>query len=185
MYSPDLIQRIFNEKSNGDESNFQRVFNDLRARRFDFIYDFEFGERKIYWTCFESKNYNDIIKERDEYVYFYLWDESLEFEVFIPGHTQIEDLGKPMTERTPFFHSLWVIGSLFPALDNYPTRPLKIKLQHIRRQDYSPIHKLSFWLKKMLEQYEALRKPIFESIDYPKTENDEKSWRRIVNRKRQ
>ena len=184
MYSPDLIQRIFHEKSKGDESNFQRVFNDLRSRKFDFIYDFEFQGRKIYWTCFESKNYYDIIKEGDQYIYLYLWDDSQDFEIIIPGYIQFEDLVKPMTDRIPSLSSIWVIGTHFPGLDNFPTRPVKINLQLIRRKDHSPIHKLSFWLKKMLEQYASLKKPIFERIDYPKSQNGEKPWRKVTDKKK-
>ncbi len=152
MYSPDLIQRIFHQKSKSDDSNFQKVFDDLRSRKFDFIYGFEFEKKKIYWTCFESKNYYDIIKESDGSAYFYLWDETLQFEVIIPGHTQVEESAKPMPDRTPSLHSsIWVIGNFFAGLENVTTRPLKINLQIIRRRDYSPIHKLNFWFKKILD----------------------------------
>jgi hypothetical protein len=183
MYTPDLIQRIYFEKAKGNDLNFQKVFTDLRAHDFGFTFHFDFEGRKIFWTCFESKKYNDIIQEADEYIYFYLWDTGLEFEIIISGHTYKEELDKNILERTPFFHSIWVIGEYFPGLDKLGDRPVKINLQHIRRLDYGAIQKLSFWLKKMLTQYSNLKKPIFERVDYPKVDNGEKRWKKIADKK--
>ncbi len=180
MHTPDLIQRIYFEKEKGNDLNFQKVFSDLRAHDFSFTFHFDFQDRKIFWTCFESKKYDGIIKESDEYIYFYLWDTELEFEIVIPGHTYKEDLNKNILERTPFFHCIWVIGEYFPGLDKPGDRPIKINLQHIRRLDYVAIQKLNFGFIKMLKQYSTLKKPIFERVDYPKVEKGEKEWKKIV-----
>lgn len=184
MYSPDLIQRIYLEKEKGNEINFQKVFSDLRAQDFEFTFHFDFEGREIFWTCFESKIYKNIIDECDGKIYFYLWDAGLEFEIVIPGSTNIDELNKNILERKPYLHSIWVIGEYFPGLDKLGGRPIKINLQHIRRKDYAAIQKLSFWFKKMLTQYSNLKKPIFEPVDYPKVDNGEKSWKKIVDKKK-
>jgi hypothetical protein len=105
MNSPDLIQRIFFEKEKGNDANLLQVFSYLRAQNFDFILNFDFQDRHISWTCFESKRFYDIIKESDTYIYFYLWDESSDLEIVIPGHTYQDELNKPLLSRTPFFHA--------------------------------------------------------------------------------
>lgn len=184
MHSPDLIQRIYFEKEKGDESNFFIVQNDLRTHNFDFISEFDFEDRKIYWTCFESKRYCEIIDEREEYIYFYLWEEGVNFEVVIPGHTYKDELNKPLLERTPFFHSIWVLGLYFPGLESVSERPIKIRPQYIRRMDYGPIRKLNYWLKKMLSQYKSLSRPIFKSIDYPRSGNSNKLWVKLVDKRK-
>ncbi len=184
MNSPDLIQRIYFEKEMGNDNNFLTVFNELRSRNFDFVSKFVFENRQISWTCFESNRYYNIIKEGDEYVYFYLWDNNLDFEVVIPGHTCKDELNKPLVDRTPFFHSVWVIGQYFPGLQSISERPVKINLQHIRRMDDRPIYKLNYWFKKMLSQYGSLSKPIFEPIDYQKHDNTDKPWTKLVDKKR-
>jgi hypothetical protein len=184
MHTPDLIQRIYFEKEKGNDLNFQKVFGDLRSHDFDFTFQFDFEDRKIWWTCFESKKYDDIIKEADEYIYFYLWDAELNFEIIIPGHTYKEELNKNMLDRTPFFHSIWIIGEYFPGLDKLGDRPVKINLQHIRKFDYGTIQKLNFWFKKMLTEYSTLKKPIFEQVDYPKVDKGEKGWKKIADKKK-
>lgn len=184
MYKPDLIQRIYFEKEKGSDLNFQKVFKDLRSRDFGFTFHFDFAGRTVSWTCFESKKYDEIIKEADEYIYFYLWDAQLEFEIVIPGHTYKDELNKNILERTPFLHSIWVIGAYFPGLEKVEARPIKINLQHIRRRDYVAIQKFSFWLQKMLNQFSMLKKPIFEPVDYPKISKGEKPWKKIVDKKK-
>lgn len=96
MHTPDLIQRIYFEKHNGNDLNYEKVFNDLWAHDFDFIMNFDFDNRKISWTCFESKKYEDIIKESDGFLYFYLWDSSSDFEIIIPASSYRDELNKPI-----------------------------------------------------------------------------------------
>jgi hypothetical protein len=184
MYSPDLIQRIYFEKETGDDSNLLRVMNDLRNHNFDFIFKFGFQDRHISWTCFESKRFYDIIKERDEYIYFYLWDESSDFEVVIPGHTYEDELNKPLSSRTPFFHAVWVIGHYFPGLQSVSERPVKISLERMIRSGDSPISKLNYSFKKLLSQYESLSKPIFAPINYQQHGSTDKPWTKLVDKKK-
>lgn len=184
MYSPDLIQRIYFEKEKGDDFNFQKVFGYLRAREFGFTFQFQFEGRTIFWSCFETGKYSDIIKEDDSYIYFYMWDTALEFEIIVTGHTGAEESSKDIVDRTAFFHAIWVIGKYFPVMDNVDKRPVKIKLQHIRRMDYGAIKKLNFWFKKMLTQYASMKSPIFESVDYPINEKGEKNWKKIAEKRK-
>ena len=185
MYSPDLIQRIFFEKENGNDSNFKRVFTDFNIKSFDFVFDFDFEDRRIYWTCFESKKYSDIIKEADEYLYFYLWDNTGEFEIVIPAHSEIKDLSKSILKRTPSFHgTIWVIGEYFPGLEEFSVRPVKIREQFIGIGDYREIQTLSYAFRKMLSQFKKKKKAIFEWVDYPNSARGEKGWKRIADKKK-
>jgi hypothetical protein len=167
--SPDLIQRIYQQAENGDSSKYQEVLTDLRTGKREFQLEFDLKDRKVRWTCFEAS-----------YVYFYLADPIRELEMVIPGHTWTDDLKRPMLDKTPFFHCIWVLGEYFPGLQNIRERPLKIHLQPMKR-DGVPIKKLNYWLKKMLLQYDARTKPIFEAIDMPK---DGKRWKKIVQKSR-
>jgi hypothetical protein len=165
MQSPhsDLLQRIHYRLERGDATNYERVMTDLRTGARDFELQFDFHGRPVYWTCFEAGRFSDVILEEDNYLYFYLSDATKQLEYVIPGHTFTEDLKKPLLERMPSLHYLWVLSPNFPGLEGVPKRPIKIHLQPIRR-DHGPMSKLSHWLQKMLLQYEAGSKPIFEYI---------------------
>jgi hypothetical protein len=173
---PDIIQRIYSQSQNGDNSKYQEVLTDLRAGKREFQMEFDFKERKVFWTCFEASRYADVIMLDDNYVYFYLADSQRDLEIVIPGHTYADELKKPILERTPFCHCIWVLGQYFPGLQSISGRPIKIHLQPLR-MDWGPIKSLNYWFKKMLLQYDSLNKPIFEAIDYPK---EGKSWKKIV-----
>lgn len=184
MHTPDLIQRIYFEKENGNDSNLKRVFSDFKSKSFDFVLDFDFEDRKVYWTCFESKRYFDIIKEADEYIYFYLWDNIGEFEIVIPAHTYLEDLSKNILKRTPYFHAIWILGKYFPGLEEFGARPVKINMQYIGIRDYREIQTLSYAFRKMLSQFKDRKKPIFERVDYPNSAKGEKRWKKIADKKK-
>ncbi len=112
--SPDLIQRICQQAENGTSSNYQEVLTDLRTGKREFQMEFDLKNRKVGWTCFEASRYADIILQEASYVYFYLADSTRELEMVMPGHTWTEDLKKPLLDRTPFFHYIWVLGEYFP-----------------------------------------------------------------------
>ena len=173
---PDLLQRIHYQLERGDATKYERVMTDLRTGIRGFELQFDFHDRQVSWTCFEAGRFADVILEEDNYLYFYLSDAARELEYVIPGHTLTEDLKKPLLERMPSLHYLWVLSRYFPGLEEVPERPIKIHLQPIRR-DHGPMSKLNYWFQKMLLQYEAGSKPIFEYIPF-----DEwgKSWKKIV-----
>jgi len=172
----DLIQRIYWQLEAGDSSNYQKVFADLRFGPREFQMEFDFNERKIFWTCFEASRYSTVLLQEHNYVYFYLADLNRDLEFVIPGHTYSDEVNKPILERIPSFHCCWVLGKYFPGLKDVPERPIKIYLQYLRR-DWGTINKLNYWFKKMLMQYENRNKAIFEYVDYPK---NEKPYKKIV-----
>ncbi len=174
----NLFDRILYQKDKGNSSNYNLVFSDLRSLIHSEPEKFNFDNYEITWTYFRPVDfYNDIILDNDETVFFYLRNENLTFEALFCGHSS--DYNKPLVDKEVSINSIYVFGLLFPGLDSYEKRPIRISSNN--RLPNCPLKKMNYHFRTTLEKYNQKTKPIFELTDYYK---DNKGWSKIVDKER-
>lgn len=172
----NLFDRIIYQKDKGDSSNYDRVFSDMRLMKHSPVDKFIFENMEISWTYFRPVDfYNDIILDCDDWIFFYLRNESLTFESVFFGYSF--DHSKPLTDRNVTISSIYVFGKLFPGLDEFEKRPVRITSNNPFPD--TTLKKLNYHFRTTLEKYKRKTKPIFEITDYYK---DKKGWQKIVER---
>jgi len=181
----DLIKKIISQKNVGDSSNYDRVFSDLRSMRHSPVETFVFDGHEISWIYFRSADfYEDIIHDEDvisgdeQPIYFYLRNQDLTFEsVFCSPY--FENRSKFLADRIVVISNVWVFGRFFPGLHDFARRPVRIMSNEPFPR--TPIKKLNYHFRTMLETYQRRTKPIFEWVD-ANYRTGEKGWRKIAKR---
>ena len=184
MYSTDLIQRIFHQREKGNNVPYEKVYSDLLAQRFEHMSSFDLDGLTIQWGLFSDAKYGDIISQHNETFFFYLWNNSRDFEVVMPArvytdsgvYSNARDL--PIYERKVVFHSvMWIIGPFFPGLENNSRRPLKLVQDISWPKREGRMSKLNQWFTMLFKQYFEEKHLLYESVDFPE------SGKRLLNNK--